>query len=292
MQLLFYILTYPFLWLLSVLPSRLFYGISDVIYILVFHVVGYRKKVVLDNLKLCFPEKEEQELLRIRKEFYKHMCDMFLEMTRTMNFSQAQLERHYRIINLETLLESEKHKSTLVLTAHYGNWEWSVILNRVIKSKGYAVYQKINNHYFDQLVRKIRSKWGADPIHQKETVRTIVKNEKDGIRSLYGIVADQSPQKHRAKYWNNFMGHYVPIFTGPEDLARKLDLAVYFARITKIKRGYYTFELVPITLNGGNTQEHEITDTFMKLTEDRIRTAPAYYLWTHRRWKHRKKAGA
>jgi len=290
MQRLVYLLSYPFLWIISVLPYRLFYAVSDFIFFMVYQVVGYRKKVVWDNLTLTFPEKDPAELRQIRLRFYRHMCDMFLEMVKTISMDKEDLKRHYHITNIELLRELEKTKSVLVVCAHYANWEWNVSINNYVNSKGYAIYQKVTNKYFDELIKRIRSKWNTTPITQQETVRTVMRNEKAGVTGIYGMVSDQSPMAHRAQYWSKFMGITVPIYNGPEILARKLDLAVVFARVTKVKRGYYSLEMVPITRAGSATAEGEITEKFLRLTEDLIREEPAHYLWTHRRWKHRDKA--
>ena len=137
----------------------------------------------------------------------------------------------------------------LLVCSHYANWEWNVSINNYVESKGYAIYQKIGNRYFDKLIRRLRSRWNTTPITQKETVRTVIRNEQQGVRGIYGIVSDQSPMVSQAQYWTKFLGITVPVFTGPESLARKLNLAVAFLRVTKVKRGYYSLEIVPITEN-------------------------------------------
>jgi len=289
MQRLVYILAYPFLWLISVLPYRLFYFFSDLVYFLVYRVVGYRKKVVYKNLTLIFPDKSEKEKKNIQKAFYKHMCDMFLETIKTLNISEEELKKRYALPNIDLLLDLEKERSILVMFPHYGNWEWSIIVNVYVKSKGFAIYQKIGNIYFDRLIKKIRGIWSTTPISQKETVITMARNNQNGIKGVYGIVSDQSPQVHLAQYWTKFMNIKVPVYNSPEILARKYDHAVVFAKVTKVKRGYYSTEFIPIALEGSKTKENEITDKFLRLTEEEIIQHPAYYLWTHRRWKHRDK---
>lgn len=286
MQLLIFILIFPLLWIVSILPHRIFYGVSDIVFFLVYHVFGYRKKIVLSNLKLTFPDKTDTEHKEIRIKFYKHMCDMFMEMVKTMNMSKEDVKKRYNVVNIELLKEIEKEKSVLIVCSHYANWEWNVSINNYVTSKGYAVYQKIGNKYFDQWIKKVRSRWNTTPILQKDTVKTVLNNERNHIRSAYGMVSDQSPPYSRAQYWSNFMGLNVPVFNGAEVLAKKLDLAVVFLKVTKAKRGYYKAEFIPITQSGKNTEKNAITDQFLKLTEDQIRAQPEYYLWTHRRWKH------
>ncbi|WP_165750219.1 lysophospholipid acyltransferase family protein [Cellulophaga sp. Z1A5H] len=290
MQLLVFILVYPILWFISKLPYKPFYWLSDFVFFLVYTIFGYRKKVVYSNLKLVFPEKDEKELLKIQRKFYSHLIDTFMEMIKTMELSKAEVKKRYDVVNLEVLRDIEKNKSVLIVCSHYANWEWNVSINNYVESEGYAVYQKIANKYFDQWIRKVRARWNTTLITQEETVKTVVRNVRDNVRSAYGMVSDQSPQVHRAPYWTEFMGIKVPVFSGAETMARKMDLAVVFLKVSKVKRGYYKAEFIPITTAGKSTKEHEITDTFLRLTEEQIRERPEYYLWTHRRWKHRNKA--
>ncbi|APQ19099.1 lysophospholipid acyltransferase family protein [Maribacter hydrothermalis] len=292
MQLLAFVLIYPFLWVISILPHRLFYGFSDIAFFFVFHVFGYRRKVVQNNLNLVFPNKPKQEINAIEKEFYKHLCDTFLEMIKTMNLSKKAVAKKYDVINPEVLLEIEKERSIIILCAHYANWEWNVSINNYVKSKGYAVYQKVNNKHFDNFIRKTRARWNTTLITQAQTAKTIIQNFRNDIRATYGMVSDQSPQAHRAHYWTDFMGITVPIFNGGEALARKTGLATVFLKVSKVKRGHYKAELIPISINSKETKEHEITNKFLRLTEQQINENPAYYLWTHKRWKHRGKIPA
>lgn len=292
MQFVVYILVYPFLWLISILPFRLFYFFSDFVFIILYHVIGYRKRVVKENLTRAFPHKTTEDIHKIRKDFYRHMCDIFLEMVKTLNLTKEELKERYKIVNIETLQEIVKDKSVLIVCSHYANWEWNVSINNYVNAKGYAVYQKIGNSYFDNLIKKIRAKWNTTLITQQETVKTVYRNVQNNIISAYGMVSDQSPQVKRAQYWTEFMGVKVPIFNGPESMARKLDLAVVFLKVSKVKRGYYQAEFIPITTAGKQTKKHEITDQFLRLTEQQIVEKPEYYLWTHKRWKHRNKVPA
>lgn len=292
MQLLAFILLYPLLWLISILPHRLFYGFSDVVFFFVYKVFGYRRKVVRANLKLVFPNKSASERQRIEKDFFKHMCDMFLETVKTMNLSKAQVKQKYKVLNIEVLQELEKERSILIVCSHYANWEWNVSINNYVNAKGYAVYQKIVNRYFDSFIRKVRAKWNTTLITQQETVKTVVRDKRDGVIGIFGMVSDQSPQRHRAQYWSEFMGIKVPVFNGAETMARKLDLAVVFLKVSKVKRGYYQAEFIPIAERGKLTEENEITETFLRLTEQQINERPEHYFWTHKRWKHRGKQPA
>ncbi len=292
MQLLIFILAYPLLWIISVLPRWLFYGFSDVVFFWAYRVIGYRKKVVRSNLELVFPEKSKAERQKILIAFYRHMCDMFLEMVKTMNLSKAAVKQRYTVQNIEVLQELEKEKSILIVCSHYANWEWNVSINNYVDAKGYAVYQRVGNPYFDRWIRKVRARWNTTLITSQNTVKTVVRNKREGVIGIFGMVSDQSPQYHRAQYWTEFMGIKVPVINGPETMARKMDLAVVFLKVSKVKRGYYNAKLIPITTSGANTKKKEITDQFLRLTEKQIREKPEYYLWTHRRWKHRGKEPA
>ncbi|NNK11985.1 MAG: lysophospholipid acyltransferase family protein [Flavobacteriaceae bacterium] len=290
MQLLVFLLAYPILRLISILPKPLFYGFSDIAFVLIFYLFRYRRKVVQNNLKLALPDLSEEERKRIEKKFYSHLCDLFLEMVKTMDLSKADVAKRYNIKNIELVQSLEKERSVLVLCTHYANWEWNTSINNVVSSKGFAIYQKVGNKYFDQLIRKIRAKWNTEPIEQKNTVKRMYENEREGIRGVYGIVSDQSPMMSKAQYWSPFMGITVPIFVGAESLAKKLDLATVFLKVSKIKRGYYQAEFIPINDQGSTAGKHEITEKFLRLAEQQIREQPEYYLWTHRRWKHKDKA--
>jgi len=177
MQLLVFILVYPALWLISILPYRLFYLVSDFFFFLVYRVFGYRKKVVYENLKLVFPRKTEKEIVKIRYHFFAHLCDLFMEMIKTMNLTKEDISKRYVFTNSEVVQEIEKTKSILVVCSHYANWEWNVSLNNHVKSKGYAVYQEIGNKYFDKWTKGLRERWGTTATNlRKQGVRNIGLN--------------------------------------------------------------------------------------------------------------------
>ncbi|MCF7559981.1 lysophospholipid acyltransferase family protein [Sabulilitoribacter multivorans] len=290
MQFLIYILVYPFLWIISILPFRLLYLVSDGLYILIFRIVGYRKKVVYDNLRLVFPNKSNDEIKRITKVFYHHLCDMIMESIKSMTISEAEMKKRFTFTNVELIKEIEnQNKSIILMCAHYGSWEWIFILQTYIKSRGNAVYKRLANKYFDKLVKRIRAKYNSYLITTKETIPTLVELKKQGVLSINGFASDQSPRLDKAYYWNKFMGINVPVHTGAEMLAKRLDMAVVFFGVKKIKRGYYETTFKTITLNPLKYKDYEITDIFLKLVEEQIYEAPEYYLWTHKRWKHRDK---
>lgn len=290
MQFLLYILLYPILFLISILPFRLLYVFSDCVYVLVYRIIGYRKKTVRENLALALPHLSEKERLVIEKKSYKHLCDMFLEMIKTMTISVKEIEKRFKFKNIDYYLELEKEgKSIALMCGHYASYEWSISINSQITFDGFAIYKRINNKYFDDLVKKIRSRFKAYLITTKETVPTIESNNEKGVKGLYGFASDQSPQVKQKTYWSNFMGIEVPVYTGAEMLAKKFDMNIMFMKIKKVKRGFYEAELELLTNDAKSNPDYEITEIFLRKVEQQILEAPEFYLWTHKRWKHRNK---
>lgn len=288
MQFLVYILAYPFLWLISILPFRIFYWLSDFVYFLVYHVVGYRRKTVRENLALTLPHLSDTERKEIEKKFYQHMCDMFLEMIKTMSITPEEMEKRFTITNMDLFHEYEnKGKSVVLVASHYASWEWLLTLNKRMLFNGVGVYKKIANPYFDKLVRKIRGKYDAELVETKKAIPLMAQNQRDGILSLYGLASDQSPKLDRIFHSMKFMGIEVPVHTGAEMLAKKYDLSVIFIKVQKVGRGYYAATIVPIADNPKEYENFEITEKYLREVEKQIYEAPEYYLWTHKRWKHR-----
>jgi KDO2-lipid IV(A) lauroyltransferase len=289
MQFLLYLFLYPLLWLLSILPFRVLYFFSDFVYLIIYYIIGYRKKTVRENIALALPNLSEKERLIIEKKSYHHMCDMFLEMIKTMTISESEMDKRFQFVNIEIYKDLEKKgKSIALMCAHYASYEWVISINSKINFKGFAIYKRINNKYFDKLVRDIRSKFKANLITTKETIPTIRENFKNNILGIYGFASDQSPRISSAFHWNTFMGVEVPVHTGAEMLAKKYDMNVVFLKVEKVKRGYYKAQFQTLSENASEVPNYEITDQFLKLVEQQIHEAPEYYLWTHKRWKHRR----
>jgi len=287
MQLIAYILLYPFLWLISILPFRILYIIPDVIYILIYHILGYRKKVVNSNLHLAFPDKTDDEIKTIRKKFYHHLCDMLLESIKSITISEAEMKKRYVFKNVEAVHKLEKENKSIVLfMGHYASWEWVFILQKHVNHIGYAVYKQLSNKYFDALVKRIRAKYNSYLITTKETFPTLIQAKQDNQLTLNGFVFDQSPKLDKAIHWQNFMGKKVPVHVGAEILAKRLDMATLFLKVKKIKRGYYEATIMDIIKDPKSIEDFKITDAYLKHVEDEILEAPEFYLWTHKRWKH------
>ncbi|MFH7018820.1 lysophospholipid acyltransferase family protein [Flavobacterium sp. FlaQc-47] len=288
MQFLVYILAYPLLWLISILPFRLFYWLSDFICFIIYRIIGYRKKVVRENLALTLPHLSKSELKEIEKKFYHHMCDMFLETIKTMSISPEEMEKRFRVTNIELVNEYAKRgKSVILVASHYASYEWLLTINPKIDFKGIAVYKRVANRYFDKLVRKIRSKYDTELVETRKAIPTMAQNQRDGILSMYGLASDQSPKLDRIFHSMKFMGVEVPVHTGAEMLAKKYDLSVIFVKVKKVARGYYEATFVAIADNPKDYQNFDITEKYLREVEKQIYEAPEFYLWTHKRWKHR-----
>ncbi len=288
MQLLIYSITYPIILGISKLPWRLFYAFSTCTYILIYYIIRYRRKTVTENLTLVFPEKSEKEIKTIRKEFYKHMCDMFLEMTKSLSISREELIKRYKVTNLEEFHEYEKkNKSIIALMGHYGSFEWSNAIDLVSINPCVGIYKQIKNKHFDSLAHRIRGRFNSRLIASHKVARQIIKDKQENTVCAYGMISDQSPKINNAKYWTDFMGIKVPIFLGGEFLAQRLDVIVLYLHVEKVKRGHYEVKFIPITEHSKEEEKYYVIKKYLQLLEEQIRDKPQYYLWTHKRWKHK-----
>lgn len=289
MQRLVFWLAYPVLRLISLLPFRLFYLFSDLVYFIVYYLAGYRKKVVTENLQLVFPEKSSAEIDQIRKEFYRHMVDMFLEMVKSISISNEELKKRFIFTNKEEILKIRAmNKSILLACGHYASYEWMNALQLYgIDYRGFGVYKKINNRFFDQLAKDIRGRYDGVLIPTTKATKTISENQEKGVMGVYAMIADQSPKIDRAKAWTDFMGITVPVFTGLENLSRSLDMPVVYLHVEKIKRGFYKASFTTFTYEPAKEPDFYVTRRYFEELETQIKAAPQYYLWTHKRWKHR-----
>lgn len=291
MNLLIYCLVYPFIWVISILPFKLLYILSDFLYVIVYYIIGYRKKLVLNNLKLAFPEKSEKELLKLRKKSYSHFVDIFMEMIKTFTISKKVLDKHYKYTNIELLQELKKDgKSVILMSAHYANWEWIIGMNSFLNYNAIAAFSKLSNPYFNNKIKKTREKFGVTLLPSSKISAAMLYNYKHQIQSIYGLLSDQSPKLKGKTYWSSFLNVKVPIHTGGEMIAKKYDLNIVFLDTKKVKRGYYETTLSIITTNASKHSEYEITEMYLRKVEGQIKAQPENYFWTHKRFKHKDKA--
>ena len=278
------------MWIISRLPFAVFYLLSDVVCFILYRLIGYRKSVVQGNLKIAFPDLAPTELLQIEKKFYTHLCDLFLEIIKSMGMRKEEMLERFQVKNIEVLKTfEEQNRSIFLVCGHYASWEWMMSLGYHIKHKGYGIYRPISNPYFDALIKRIRSRHDAYMISQKESVSIIKSKESAGELSIYGFASDQSPRPKPLTYWRSFLGVHVPVYNGAERLAIELDVPVVFAKIKRVERGYYELEFKTLTDQPKSLKKNEITDLFTEWLEAQIKEDPSQYFWTHKRFKYAKK---
>ena len=286
----FYIF-YAIIWTFAWLPLPVLYVISDLIYPLIYHVAGYRKKVVRRNLTLAFPEKSLEDIIRIEKKFYHYFCDLMLETIRQIHATKAEMKKRMAFENMDLLTAHAKEgRSVMLMTAHYCNWEWTSVICLHLSSdfKAYPVYQRLQNKHFDKLMYQLRSRYGAVNVEKEDLVRTMLNMRKEGVQGVFGMISDQSPMARFIRYRMDFLHQDTPVFLGTEQLAKKYNYPVYYLDIQRVKRGYYRAVVRPITVSPTETAEYEITTNFMRQLEKDIQQKPEFWLWSHNRWKHSK----
>jgi len=272
------------------MPFRILYGVSDVFYVLLFYIFGYRKKVVLNNLRSSFPYKTEQELLVLRKKSYRYFCDLFVETFKTLTISKKAMIRHCSIEEQSLALLhklASNGESVLLVLGHKGNWEWAGnTFSLLCKHQLFVIYHPLSNVHFDQLMYKMRTRFGTKLIPMKDTFKEMVRHR--NTLSATAFIADQTPQPNNA-HWMTFLHQDTPVFEGTEKIARKLNRKVIFVSVQKVKRGYYTIVLdEKNVLNPNDFKESALTEAHMRKLEESIIEEPETWLWTHRRWKHKR----
>ncbi|RTE55207.1 lipid A biosynthesis acyltransferase [Arenibacter aquaticus] len=278
----------PF-YLVSVLPMWLLYWMSDVLYVLLYYVIGYRRKVVYTNLRNAFPVKSESEIEQIAKDFYRHLCDIVLESFKRLTIREKTIKKRLRIKNPELIQKYvEEQRSILLYTAHQGNWEWLVFLPLMFPYSSNTFYKPIKNNYFDGLFRIMRERFGVNCVESDKGYRTIIENHRNKVLTLNCMIGDQSPTKISSKYWCHFLNQDTAFFIGADKIAKKTDQVVLFPFFRKLRRGYYELEFYIIDDHINSRNNYGILEKYAKLLEQAIHYAPELWLWSHRRWKLKK----
>ena len=285
------ILYYPLLaiwYLLSMLPLRVHYVISDGMYLMLYRLLGYRRKVVRVNLRNAFPEKSEKELQRIERGFYHFFCDYLAESVKLMTISRENLRRQMVFKGTDIVDEViEDGQSCAVFMGHLCNWEWVTSLPLWVTPKAQCgqIYHPIENHTFDRLFLRLRQRLGAVCIPMKDTLREIISYRRKNQPVVIGYIADQKPHWVNIHHWLYFLHHDTPVLTGTERIVKKVNHAVFFLDVRRVRRGYYEATFKLITREPQKMPDYEITDAYFRLLEDSIRRAPEFWLWSHDRWK-------
>ena len=275
-------------WVITLLPMRVLYLFSDLFYPIVYYVARYRRKVVRVNISRSFPEKTDKEVRIIEKRFYRYFCDLFVETMKEIHIGKEEIRKRMTLGNVDALTDQfAKGKSIMLMTAHYGNWEWLLNFSEVlpVESTVYQIYKRLRNKKFDTMVYALRERYGGKNIEKRDLLRTMFGYKKDGKLGIYVMISDQTPNSKNLHYWTTFLNQDTATVTGTEQLARKFDYPVFYAEINRVKRGYYHCEFIPITLEPNQTEEFEISEKYMRLLEKTIQAHPEYWLWSHRRWK-------
>ncbi len=288
MQYIGYIFFRFLVFIFSLIPFWALYIYSDILYFFFFYIVKYRKDVVFNNLKNSFPEKSEKEILKIAKGFYKNLSDITLESIKGLSMSKKTLKKRYPVVNIELLDEYFDKKQNLIgLAAHYTNWEWGVIsFGFQFKHKSIGLYKPLTNKYIDNYVKKARAAWGMNLVSIKNTRKSFEKKyEKPAI---FFMISDQSPSNLKKAKWVKFLNRDTACLHGAELYAKKYNIPLIFGDVQRIKRGYYEVRLSVFEENPQKTKDGEITERYMHKIEQIIKSKPENWLWSHKRWKHKR----
>lgn len=286
-----YVVIYIVLYLHALLPMRILYLLSDLLYVLVYHIVRYRRKVVRKNLKNSFPDKDGKWLKLTERRFYKHFCDYFVETIKLLHISDEEMQERMVFKNMELVHDLVKGgNSCLMFLGHYGNWEWitSITLHVDPDVLSAQIYRPLKNKAFDKIFLKIRNRFKSVGIPKNNTLRAIIGYKNQNQKTLIGFMSDQSPSIKNIHYWTTFLNQETGVYTGVERIAKQTGFSVVFLDISKVSRGKYTAEVRLISDKPKEEPRFAITEKYIREMEKTILRDPAYWLWTHKRWKHKK----
>ncbi len=281
-----------FIRILAKFPFWLLYIISDLLYLLVYYIIRYRKNVVFENLQYAFPEKTNAERTAIAKKYYRHFSDLTMESLKTGGMNEKDFRKRMKLKNPELIDPFyDKGKSAVVLTMHYNNWEWGIFLGEYVKHKILAVYKPLHNETFDDYMRKSRSRFKTELIKNNQVLRRVLlaRNKKEPV--VVWLAGDQTPPEYH-KFWFNFLNRAAMFYPGPAFISKRFNQPVFFMKIEKTARGKYLTSIELLFEQTQNISEEEIISTYIKKMEEVIREKPEYYLWSHKRWKHTRPADA
>ena len=278
-----------FLKLLSYIPFKVLYVLSDGLFYVLYYIIRYRRPIVRKNLTESFPEKSEQEILQIEKNFYHYFTDQVLESCKMTTISPEEVSRRMKFTNVEaadSVLKSGK--SIALYIGHYGNWEWvsSIPLWLDKEVRAVQIYHQLRNESMDKLMLHIRERMGAVSVEMRKTARYITEMANSRQVSIVGFIADQSPRKKEVRHFLPFLHHKTPVLTGTEKIIKHYGFEAWFLNMKRVKRGYYEGELVRIHENPKELPDFELTAIYYRMLEQMIQNRPELYLWTHNRFKH------
>ncbi|HMT77946.1 MAG: lysophospholipid acyltransferase family protein [Saprospiraceae bacterium] len=287
MHLLIALFYYSILIPLSHLPMRVLYWISDILF-LIFYYTGYRKQVIKGNIYRSFPEKSDKEKDFIVRTFYKHFSDLIVESLKYFTISKEDALKHMKMENLSTINDFfNEGKNVIIAGGHYNNWElFAITISEFIPFQTVAIYSPLKNKFFDDKMKETRGKYGLKMIPTKQIGHFLNHNKDKAIATIFGF--DQSPSNAYNAYWMQFLNQETGILLGVEKYAYKYNMPVYYGQISKVKRGYYTLNLIEVCKDPSKMKEGSITENITHLLENDIRQNPPFWLWSHKRWKRKK----
>ncbi len=289
MQAFVFYLTYPLLYLIALLPFGALYKVSDVLYYLL-RLSGYRKGVVHDNLKNAFPSKSFSEIEAISRAYFRYLCDLTLETLKTLRMTNQEARQHCVFHGTEWLDKLyEEKRSFIIVMGHYGNWEWagpSFTLNT--RFQLVVIYRPLSNPYFEKMLSRMRTRFGTRITPVNLTLRDMVANRSRGLVTATAFIADQTASRENA-YWTTFLHQDTAVFTGPEKLASKFNYPVVYMNVQRRQRGYYDVFPELLFAESNKTAHGEISEVFTRRLEKEILIDPVIWLWSHRRWKHKRR---
>ena len=289
MQAIVFCLFYGINWLMTLLPLPVLYIVSDFLYLLLYYFPSYRRKVVSTNLRNAFPEKTGEELKRIEKKFYRHLADIFIETLKLTHMSQAQLMRRCTITNSEILERlCQQKRDIIAVLGHYNNWEWLIIVSVYTNYKFTSIYKPLQNKYFDRFLNNLRRQFGTVLVPMSLILREIINDRKNNILTFSAFISDQTPIKNDIRYWTTFLNQDTPVYLGAEKIASRYDMAVIYLNLQKVRRGYYKVDVELLFEHTAGLPEYLITETHVRRLEEIIRKKPEFWIWSHRRWKHKR----
>jgi KDO2-lipid IV(A) lauroyltransferase len=279
-----------FLYLVSLLPFWVLYFVSDIIFVVLFYITGYRRKVVQENLRNSFPDKNQQELNDIEKKYYRYLADLIVETVKMITISKKEVLRRINLTNPE-LIENyyAEGRSLIAAVGHYCNWELCVLRFSLIPQyEKIMVYKQLSNAESDKYYLKVRGRFGVTLVQMRSTLRKLTELRRSLTFTV--LAADQTPVQHETQYFTRFLNQQTAVFQGIEKMAIMFNSVIVFGKIKRVKRGFYEYKFVTMVDEPKQTQPYEITDLYLKTLEDMINEEPQYWLWSHRRWKFKPEA--